>query len=213
MGTPVIPQNSPAGRVLAHLRHGPMTVEELARAMRVTPNAVRNQLSKLQESNLVIRAGTRPGVSKPSSIYAITLEGQTQFSTIYLPVLTQFFRVGEEKCSPQQLDAFMTETGRQLAARFARPTGDLKTRVRSAARLLKSIGGIPEVRTRNGSFVIQSLGCPLSALTSENEAACKVIEGLISSHIGVPALTCCVREPDPRCRFEIDRKKERAAAR
>jgi DeoR family transcriptional regulator, suf operon transcriptional repressor len=190
-----------------------MTVEELARAMRVTPNAVRNQLAKLQESNLVVQAGTRPGVSKPSSIYAITLEGQAQFSTIYLPVLTQFFRVGEEKCSPQQLDAFMTETGRQLAGRFPRPAGDLKTRVRSAARLLKSIGGIPEVRTRNGSIVIQSLGCPLSALTSENKAACKVIEGLISAHIGAPARTCCVREPDPRCCFEIDRKKEGAAGR
>jgi DeoR family transcriptional regulator, suf operon transcriptional repressor len=213
MATRVIPQDSPAGKVLAHLRHRAMTVEELARAMRVTPNAVRNQLAKLQESNLVVQAGTRPGVSKPSSIYAITLEGQAQFSTIYLPVLTQFFRVGEEKCSPQQLDAFMTETGRQLAGRFPRPAGDLKTRVRSAARLLKSIGGIPEVRTRNGSIVIQSLGCPLSALTSENKAACKVIEGLISAHIGAPARTCCVREPDPRCCFEIDRKKEGAAGR
>jgi DeoR family transcriptional regulator, suf operon transcriptional repressor len=213
MATPVIPQDSPAGKVLAHLRHGAKTVEELARAMRVTPNAVRNQLSKLAESNLVTRVGTRPGVSKPSAIYAITLEGQTQFSTIYLPVLTQFFRVGEAKCSPEQLDAFMAETGRQLASRFPRPAGDLRARVRSAARLLKSIGGIPEMRTQNGSFVIHSLGCPLSALTSENRAACKVIEGLISAHIGGQARTCCTREPEPRCCFEIDRKKERAAAR
>jgi DeoR family suf operon transcriptional repressor len=213
MATPLVPQDSPAGKVLAHLRHGPMTVEELARAMHITPNAVRNQLAKLQKSNLVMRTGTRPGVSKPSSVYAITLEGQTQFSTIYLPVLTQFLRVTETRSSPRQLDAFMTETGRQLGSRYPRPTGDLKARVQSAARLLKSIGGIPEVRTRNGSHVIQSLGCPLSALTSENRAACKVIEGLISAHIGAPARTCCVRDPDPRCCFEIDRKKERTAAR
>ena len=213
MATPLIPLNSPAGRVLAHLRHGAMTVEELARAMRITPNAVRNQLSKLQAANLVVRTGTRPGVSKPSTVYAITLEGQTQFSTIYLPVLTQFFRVTEAKSSPRQLNSFMTQTGGQLANRYPRPTGDLKTRVHSAARLLKSIGGIPEVRTRNGTLVIKSLGCPLSALTSENEAACKVIEGLISAHIGAPARTCCFRESDPRCCFEIDRRQERTAAR
>lgn len=180
--------------------------------MRITPNAVRNQLAKLQESNLVVRAGTRPGVSKPSSIYAITLEGQTQFSTIYLPVLSQFFRVTEAKSSPRQLDALMTETGREMSTRYARPTGDLKARVQSAARLLKSIGGIPEVRVRNGSHVITSLGCPLAALTSENDAACKVIEGLISAHIGAPARTCCVRDAHPRCCFEIDRTKERTAA-
>ena len=213
MAAPLIPLNSPAGRVLAHLRHGAMTVEELARAMRITANAVRNQLSKLQASNLVVRTGTRPGVSKPSTLYAITLEGQTQFSTMYLPVLTQFFRVTEAKSSPRQLDSFMTETGAQLAHRYARPTGDLKARVHSAARLLKLIGGIPEVRVRNGTLVIKSLGCPLSALTSENEAACKVIEGLISEHIGVPARTCCVRDTDPRCCFEIDRQKERTAVR
>lgn len=213
MATPLIPLNSPAGRVLAHLRHGARTVEELARAMRITPNAVRNQLSKLQASNLVVRTGTRPGVSKPSTVYAITLEGQTQFSTIYLPVLTQFFRVTEAKSSPRQLDSFMTETGAQLAQRYPRPTGDLKARVHSAARLLKLIGGIPEVRVRNGTLVIKSLGCPLSALSSENKAACKVIEGLISEHIGAPARTCCARETDPRCCFEIDRQPQRRAGR
>lgn len=213
MATPLVPLNSPAGRVLAHFRRGPMTVEELARVMRITPNAVRNQLSKLLASNLIVRTGKRPGVSKPSSVYAITLEGQTQFSTIYLPVLTQFFRVAEAKSSPRQLDSFMTETGRQLANRYPRPAGDLKARVHSAARLLKSIGGIPEVRMRNGTLIIRSLGCPLSALTSENEAACKVIEGLISEHIGAPARTCCVRDADPRCCFEIDRQQERMAAR
>ena len=190
-----------------------MTVEELARAMRITANAVRNQLAKLQASNLVVRTGTRPGVSKPSSVYAITLEGQTQFSTVYLPVLTQFFRVTEAKSSPRQLHAFMTETGGQLAHRYPRPTGNLKARVQSAARLLKTIGGIPEVRVRNGALVIESLACPLSALTSENEAACMVIEGLISEHIGVPAKTCCVRGTGPRCCFEIDRQQERTPGR
>lgn len=190
-----------------------MTVEELARAMRITANAVRNQLSKLQASNLVVRTGTRPGVSKPSSVYAITLEGQTQFSTVYLPVLTQFFRVAEARSSPRQLHSFMTETGGQLAQRYPRPGGDLKARVQSAARLLKTFGGIPEVRIRNGTLVIQSVACPLSALTSENEAACKIIEGLISEHIGAAARTCCVRDTGPRCCFEIDRHQDRSSAR
>jgi predicted ArsR family transcriptional regulator len=210
---PLVPLNSPAGRVLAHLRHGPMTVEELARAMHITANAVRNQLSKLQASNLVVRTGTRPGVSKPSSVYAITLEGQTQFSTVYLPVLIQFFRIAEARSSPRQLHSFMTETGGQLAHRYPRPTGNLKARVQSAARLLKTIGGIPEVRVRNGTLIVQSLACPLSALTSENEAACMVIEGLISEHIGAPAKTCCVRDPGPRCCFEVDRQHERTRSR
>jgi predicted ArsR family transcriptional regulator len=64
-----------------------MTVEELAKVMHITPNAVRNQLHKLLDANLVIRSGTRPGASKPSGVYSTTVEGQAQFSTIYLKVL------------------------------------------------------------------------------------------------------------------------------
>ncbi len=208
MATPITPLNNPARRVLAHLRHGPMTVEELADLMHVTANAVRNQLSRLQEVNLVVRSGTRPGVSKPSAVYSITLEGQAQFSTIYLPVLTQFLRTTERESSERELISFMRDTGKSLAGRYPKATGTLKERVNSAARLMKTFGGIPQVRSRNGSFVIESLGCPLAALTSENLAACRILEGLISEHTGAPARMCCIRDPGPRCCFEIDKKPD-----
>src|SRR5205814_729238 len=105
--TPAISLSEPARSVLSQLRHRPMTVEELARGLHLTPNAVRNQLTKLQDANLVIRSGSRPGVSKPSSLYAITLAGQVQFSTLYLPVLTEFLEVAEGQCSGKQLRKFM----------------------------------------------------------------------------------------------------------
>jgi predicted ArsR family transcriptional regulator len=187
-----------------------MTVEELAARMRLTPNAVRNQLAKLQESNLVARAGSRPGASKPSVVYAITLEGQIHFSTIYVPVLTQFLRTAEEECSEKELVDFMTATGKALAKRYPKPSGDIAARTKAAARLLKTLGGIPQVRSRNGTIVIESLGCPLSALTAENAAACRVLEGVVTEYVGVRARTCCVRDPSPRCCFEIDRDADRA---
>ena len=208
MATPIIPLNNPARRVLAHLRHGPMTVEELANQMHLTLNAVRNQLSRLREANLVVRSGTRPGVSKPSGVYSITLEGQAQFST---PVLTEFLRTTERDSSERELISFMRETGRSLSERYPKATGTMKERVNSAARLLKIFGGIPQVRARNGSFVIESLGCPLAALTSENLAACRILEGLITEHIGSPARMCCIRDPAPRCCFEIDKKGDQTA--
>jgi predicted ArsR family transcriptional regulator len=181
-----------------------MTVEELAGRLRLTANAVRNQLVKLEESNLVSRVGRRPGISKPALVYAITLEGQVQFSTIYVPVLTQFLRTAEEQCSHEELLGFMTETGKALGRRYAKPTGTLRARTNAAARLIKTLGGIPEVRARDGAVVIQSLGCPLSALTSEHAAACRILEGLVTEYVGAQAHTCCVRQPVPRCCFQFD---------
>jgi len=189
-----------------------MTVEELGSRMHLTANAVRNQLAKLQEINLVARAGTRPGTSKPSNVYAITLEGQVQFSTIYVPVLTQFLRTAEEECTRKDLVKFMTSAGRELGKRYPKPSGDLKARASAGARLLKKLGGLPQVRSRNGSFVIESLGCPLSALTVENPAACRIIEGLVSEYVGARARTCCVRDPAPRCCFALEKKPARTRA-
>jgi predicted ArsR family transcriptional regulator len=195
--------NGPARKVLAELRHGPRTVEQISTSLRLTPNAVRNQLRKLQDAELAVRSGARPGASKPSALYAITLEGQIQFSTLYLPVLTHFLRVAEGKCSGTQLESFMTETGKSLAARYSKPAGSIKEKVHSAARLLKTFGGITEVQARNGSITIRSLGCPLSALTAENPAGCNVLAGFLEQYLSTPVHICCNREEEPKCCFEI----------
>jgi predicted ArsR family transcriptional regulator len=195
--------NGPARKVLAELRHGPRTVEQISTSLRLTPNAVRNQLRKLQDAQLAVRSGARPGPSKPSALYAITLEGQIQFSTLYLPVLTHFLRVAEGKCSGTQLESFMTDTGKSLAARYTKPTGGIRGKIQSAARLLRTFGGITEVQARNGSMTIRSLGCPLSALTAENPAGCNVLGGFLEQYLSTPVRICCNREEEPKCCFEI----------
>jgi predicted ArsR family transcriptional regulator len=195
--------NSAAGKVLSRLRHGPMTVEELSRSLRLTDNAVRNQLRKLEEANLVTAAGKRPGASKPSTLYAITLEGQVQFSTLYLPVLTQFLTVAEGQCSGKQLDSFMLETGQSLADRYPKPSGGVKQRTHAAARLLRTFGSVAEVGTRDGTLVIRSRGCPLAALVSENPAACKILAGFLEQHIAARVTICCNLKPEPQCCFEV----------
>jgi predicted ArsR family transcriptional regulator len=203
MTTTLIRLSEPARKVLAQLRHRAMTVEELAQGLQLTNNAVRNQLRKLQDANLVVRRGSRPTASKPSSLYSITLEGQTQFSTLYLPVLTEFLEVAEGQCSGKQLLTFMTETGKSLADRYPKPPGNVRNRVNAAARLLKGFGGIMEVQSRNGTLLLRSLGCPLAALTSENPAACRVLEGFLAQYLSAAVKTCCNVEAEPRCCFEV----------
>lgn len=205
MKTLVVSADSPAGRVLAQLRHGPTTVEQLAKALLLTDNAVRNQLRKLEDLGFVTRTGTRPGTSKPSALYGITLEGQVQFSTLYLPVLMQFVRVAERKCEGRQLESFMIDTGAALASNYPKPNGTVKNRVQAAARLLSSFGGMSEVRSRNGDITIRSAACPLAALTSENPAACKVLEGFLTSYIGSPVAVCCDVGEEPRCCFQVSK--------
>jgi predicted ArsR family transcriptional regulator len=203
MVTPTTRLNTSAGKVLSQLRHGPKTVEELAKALRITGNAIRNQLRKLQADNLVVRTGTRAGISKPSALYAITLEGQIQFSTLYLPVLSKFLQVAEGKCSGIQLESFMTDTGKALASRYSKPSGALRSRANAAARLIKGFGGVTEVRSRDGELQIRSLVCPLAALTAEQPAACNVLEALLGEYIDAAVTSCCDRTEEPKCCFRV----------
>lgn len=195
--------SEPARKVLSQLRHRPMTIDELAAGLNLTANAVRNQIRKLQEANFVVRSGRRPGTSKPATLYSITIEGQVQFSTLYLPVLTEFLDVAEQKCSRKQLRDFMSDTGKSLSTRFPRPTGPLTDRVNAAARLLKGFGGIVDVHARDGALVLRASGCPLAALTAENTAACRVIEGLLAEYLSASVDTCCDVTSAPHCCFEI----------
>jgi predicted ArsR family transcriptional regulator len=180
-----------------------MTVEELARALRLTNNAVRNQLRKLESATLVEQRGSRPGVSKPSALYSITLGGQVLFSTLYLPVLSEFLQVAEGQCAGKQLTSFMVSTGKSLARNYPKPSGALRERVHEAALLLRRFGGLTEVHKQNGSLVLRSKACPLAALTAENTTACRVIEGLLKEYVSAPARTCCETNPHPRCCFVI----------
>jgi len=196
--------SSPAGKVLAQLRDGPKTVEEVAAALRLTPNAVRNQLRKLQDWKLVARTGSRPTASKPSALYSITLDGEIQFSTIYLPVLSQFLRVAEDKCSGRQLGSWMRETGKKLGRRYGHANGSGRERIEQAAELLRSFGGVAQVGRRNGHAVIESSACPLALLTSEHPSACKLLESLLSEYLDTGVRSCCITGSDPSCCFEIN---------
>ena len=190
-------------KVLDQLRHRPMTVDELADALRLTNNAVRNQLRILESGGFVERKGSRPSASKPSARYTITLAGQIQFSTLYLPVLTEFLQVAESHCEGKQLVTFMRQTGKSLARRYPKPSGPLSSRVADAARLIRSFGGLMDVEKHGGSLMLRSKACPLAALTAENGAACRVIEGLLTQYVSASVRTCCDAGVDPRCCFTV----------
>jgi predicted ArsR family transcriptional regulator len=53
------------GQVLIALRRGPRTVEELARALQLSHNAVRSHLVRLGWDELLQSGNTRRGMGKP----------------------------------------------------------------------------------------------------------------------------------------------------
>src|SRR5947208_7905390 len=93
------------GRVIALLRRGSSTVEELAAELGVTDNAVRAHLQLLEREGLLQATGTRqgPGAGKPATTYELSAHAESALSSAYAPVLTALLRTLAERMPPETL--------------------------------------------------------------------------------------------------------------
>jgi predicted ArsR family transcriptional regulator len=192
-------------RILTHLRRGRATVEDLSRAIDVTPNSIRVQLAQLERDGQVRRDGVRRTSRKPAHLFALSAEAERGFSNAYVPVLATLLRVLGERVALEVLSDALREVGRRLARPRARRSADFDERVDDALRVLAELGGIAEVEHRDGSVIVSGHGCPLGEIVRQEPQVCTALESLLGEITGAAVRECCDRTDRPSCRFVIER--------
>ena len=194
------------GRIVALLRRGGLTADDIATKFDLTRSAVRIQISAMERDGVVRKAGKRPGTTRPSHVYELTPEVEQLLSKAYLPLLTHLVGVFAEALPAQQVETLLRRTGKGLADDLSgetRASGSLKSRAAAASELMNEhLGALTHVEG-NGGIVIRGAGCPLAALTGKHEGVCLAMESLVSEIVGAPVHECCDRDARPRCCFEI----------
>jgi predicted ArsR family transcriptional regulator len=193
---------STKGQVVALLRRGVATVEELARELGLTDNAVRSHLAALERDGLVAQSGVRRGTGKPAYTYALTPDAERLFPKAYGALLSLMLDVLSERLPPDTLDDVLREMGHRLAVGQAASTGDLRTRVDGGVALLGELGGLAEVEEQDGGYVIVGCSCPLAAAVTGHPETCLLAEALLADVIGAPVRQMCDTQ-GLRCRFEV----------
>lgn len=188
------------GRIMDLLRRQTCTVDELARALDLTDNAVRAHLTALERDGLVERRGLRRGPSKPSHAFGLTFDAELSFSRAYLPVLDELLATLLERDGVDAVDGLLRTVGRRLAA-GRRATGTIEDRLADGAQTLNALGGLTETVIEGDTLQIHGHGCPLAAVTRHYPAACQVAASLLSEIVGVPMLAQCELGDRPCCRF------------
>lgn len=163
---------------------------------------MRLHLARLERDGIVERAGTRPGVSRPSMLFRLSTEGELRFSHAYVPVLTQLLHVLSRRLRPATFDAVLRQVGRELMAGRPRPVGTLRQRAEQGSTLLNALGGLSHVTREGKRLVIRGDVCPLAAATREHPEACSAVESLLSSFVNAPVASCCDREK-VHCCFSV----------
>lgn len=206
--------DSTRGRVVLMLRGSERTVEELARELELTDNAVRAHLSTLERDGLVHRGGVRRGFRKPHHTYALTPDAERLFPKAYDALLNLLISTLKGRLLPGELDDVLCEVGRTLAAPYA--TGgskgarraELERRAERAVEVLSALGGAACLEQEGRRLFIRSESCPLSAAVAEHPEVCGLAEALVAEIIGASVRESCERGETPKCRFEIGAKLE-----
>lgn len=197
---------SSRGRVVALLRRGDRSVEELAQALGLTDNAVRAQLALLERDGVVRAVGVRRDgtVGKPATLYGLGHATTSLFSAAYAPLLSSLLTELGERLPPRQLDAVLRGAGRRLAPELP-AAATLDDRARAGTGLLTDLGADAElVPTREG-YEIRSHGCVVADAVAACPATCRAVEELLSEVTGTRVRERCDRAGPPNCRFLIPR--------
>jgi predicted ArsR family transcriptional regulator len=195
---------STRGRVVALLRRGDRSVEELAQALGLTDNAVRAQLTLLEREGVVRSVGIRRDgtVGKPATLYGVAPDASALFSSAYAPLLSAVLAELGERMAPRQLDTVLRSAGRRLAP--ALPAGStFDDRARASAAFLAALGADADLVQTSDGYEIRGHGCVLSDAVVSCPATCNAIEELLSEVTGTTVRERCDRAHQPHCRFII----------
>jgi predicted ArsR family transcriptional regulator len=197
---------STRGRIVALLRGTTSTVDELAKKLELTDNAVRAHLATLERDGLVQQHGVRRGLRKPHYQYSLTPEAEHLFPKAYDAVLNQLISVLKARIDPEVLREALREVGRSMGVGHisAGHSNNLDARVQTAVKALEAIGGSPEIERRDGKVFIRSGSCPFAAAVTQHPEVCGLAEALVAQIVAAPVQEHCDRKgSSPRCCFEI----------
>lgn len=206
-------QDATRARVLSLLREGKWTVDDLARRLGLTDNAVRFHIATLESAGTVRKEGVlkRQGAGKPADLYTLTPDAEESFSRAYAPVLAACVAELRENMTTPQLVAFLRRVGKRIADGIGRSRGSLPNRVAGAADLLNALGGVATVEKSGNVYHIVGRACPLGRAVEADHCVCAAVTALVAEVVEADVAERCDRSGRPRCHFEISNRKEPAS--
>ena len=194
-------------RLLRLLAEAGRTVEQLAGALGITPNAVRAQLALLRREGVVQEAGRAPGPRRPSVIYGLQRGAEVRLSRAYPRAFADLVRTAAEKLGPTAFMELLRATGRRMAASFLHGSGDDEERVAAAVSALQKLGSRVQVARQGGKFVLRGDACPLGEAVAVENRTCAAMAAMLEELTGLEAKECCEHGEHPRCVFQLQARK------
>ncbi|MBI3909441.1 MAG: transcriptional regulator [Armatimonadetes bacterium] len=157
-------------------RSGELTVEDLARAMRITSVAVRQHLEPLLADGYVTSRTQRGAIGRPCHLYRLTDAADDLFSKGYANLALMILEHIEAADGPAKIEEIFRSRRTRMEAEV-RPGlegQDLELRVRTLARAQEEAGYMAEwERIGEDAFLIREHNCAICKVARRFPQACE----------------------------------------
>jgi predicted ArsR family transcriptional regulator len=180
-----------ADRLLSLIkRRGPMGATELAEALAVSREAVRQQLRRLADQGLVEARDERRGVGRPTQVYSLSPAAHSRFPDAHAVLTVRLIEAVRSELGAEALDRIVLARERQAREAYERE-------MTGAAGLAERVARLAAIRTREGymadwsadegGFVLVENHCPICAAAAACQGFCRAELELFQDVLGPDA--------------------------
>jgi predicted ArsR family transcriptional regulator len=174
---PAWPPHQPADRILSTLKtRGALGIPDIAKVLKVTVEAVRQQMVKLEADGLVDAQSRPGGRGRPTQIWRLTGEGHKRFPDTHAEMTVQMISAVIRvfgNTGMDQLIAAREDTMRANYAEALRGARSLQTRLERLADIRNREGYMAEFRPEGDGFLFIENHCPICTAAQACTGFCR----------------------------------------
>jgi predicted ArsR family transcriptional regulator len=205
----------PPERLLFLLKtRGPQTAAELAVALKITGEAVRQQLLRLSEEGLVSATSEARGIGRPSQVYGLTRVAQKRFPDTHAELTVQIIGSVKDLLGERALDKLIQARASESLARYGealRRQPSLEKKIKKLAELRAVEGYMATWHREGDGYLLVENHCPICAAATACLGFCQseleIFRKVLGSEVEVER-TEHLLAGARRCAYRITRRSE-----
>ncbi len=180
---------SPSERILMALKmHGALSAAALGEMLGITSEAVRQQLLRLADENLVEARSASGGVGRPTQLWSLAPAAQARFPDTHAALTVQLLDIVRTRLGEDTLNAIIAareSDTREAYMAAMEPADDLRARVAALADQRSREGYMAAwTEQPDGSVLLVENHCPICAAATACQGFCRAELDVFRSVLG-----------------------------
>ena len=194
------------------------TVYDIASALDLTPNAIRQHLKNLEKEKVIVQTKKKSSSGRPAQLYYIHDNAYDFFPKKYPDFSLKLINELKKKLGNEEVKHLMIKVGESIAEDMIKQLDKDLVKENSENNLIKKLerltdyykeyGKFPELIEEKDSFTLKNFNCLIYKVAKAEPIVCNVDATIFSKFIDQKVVKeMCIRDGDPYCLYRIKKKK------